>query len=102
MTAGPCLSRQISNRLRAGPLFAVLQNMARYIAVGLGVVLAFLLLGSFGIFLLYATNVPLAFVGIILMVLALMFALGVQTGAKGIRISRFRNRRWPSVKSKAI
>jgi len=75
--------------------------MARYVGVGLGVVLAFLLLGSFGMFLLYATSVPLAFVGIILMLLALMFALGVQTGAKALGISRFRNR-WRTVKSKAL
>ena len=75
--------------------------MARYVGVALGVVLAFLLLGSFGMFLVFAVNVPLAFVGTILMVLALMFVLGVQTGAKGIRISRIRHRHWGTVNSKA-
>jgi len=76
--------------------------MARYLGVALGIALAFLILGSFGMFLVYASNVPLAFVGIILMMLALMFALGVQTGAMGIRISRIRHRFWGTVSSKAL
>jgi uncharacterized membrane protein YfcA len=75
--------------------------MARYLGVAVGVALAFLLLGSFGMFLLYATNASLAFVASILMVLALVFALGVQTGAKGIRISRIRHRRWGTGNSNA-
>jgi hypothetical protein len=74
--------------------------MARYLGVALGVALAFLLLGSFGMFLVYATNVRLAFVASILMVLALVFALGVQTGAKGTRISRIRHGRWGTGNSK--
>ena len=75
--------------------------MARYVGIALGVAIAFLLFGSFGLFLVYASNVPLAFAGMILMVLALMFVLGVQTGAKGLRISRIRHHHWRTVDPKA-
>ena len=75
--------------------------MARYVGLALGVAIAFLLLGSFGLFLVYASKVPLAFAGTILIVLALMFALGVQTGAKGMRFSRVRHDHWRTVNPKA-
>ena len=75
--------------------------MARYLGLALGVGFAFLLLGSFGLFLVYASNVPLAFAVILLIVLALVFALGVQTGAKGMTFSRVRHHHWRIVNGKA-
>jgi CHASE2 domain-containing sensor protein len=70
------------------------------LGLALGVAIAFLLLGSFGLFLVYASKVPLAFAVILLIVLALMFALGVQTGAKGMTFSRIRHH-WRTVNAKA-
>jgi hypothetical protein len=64
--------------------------MKRYLTASLAVLLGVLILGTFGVFLVYVPILPLAVVVTILLGLILMFMLGVQTGGK-IRISRRKN-----------
>lgn len=66
------------------------ESMERYITASLAVLLGVLILGTFGVFLVYVPILPLAVVVIILLGLILMFMLGVQTGGR-IRISQRKN-----------
>jgi hypothetical protein len=54
----------------------------------LSVLLAVLLLGSVGAFLLFVPALPLAAVVTVLVALGLMFTLGVQTGGRRMWIRR--------------
>ena len=64
--------------------------MERYLTASLAVLLGVLILGTFGVFLVYVPILPLAVGVTILLGLILMFMLGVQTGGR-IRIWRRKN-----------